>query len=96
MIFCFFQVYVKDEIILIDNRKKIACRYLKGWFAIDLFAVLDFDIFLKSSKDSGNSTNANNLARMARIGRMYKLIKLTRLLRILKVAKKKGNLVKFV
>jgi len=64
----------------VDNRKEICCNYLKGWFSIDILAIMPFDIVFASSKGNG-------IIRVARIGKLYKLVKITRLIRLLKVIK---------
>ena len=95
IIFSFCSVYVCDEFIVHDDRKDIACNYLRGWFTIDFFAIFEFDLIIKSSSEDGGA-NVNSMIRIMRVGRMYKLVKLTRLLRVLKVVKKKGSLVKYL
>jgi len=87
-------VYVDDNFIIIDSRKEIAVSYLKGWFTIDLVAILDFDLLFSGATKGEGGASVNSMVRIVRVGRMYKLVKLTRLLRVLKVAKKKNNLVK--
>ena len=59
---------------------------MKGWFLIDLFAIIPFDIIL------GSTAGFNQMVKISRLGRMYKLIKLTRLTRILKFLKNKTKL----
>ena len=54
--------------------------YLKGWFGIDLIAIIPFDRFLATS-------DVNSMARIARIGRLYKLAKLFKLIRVFKLMK---------
>jgi len=39
--------YVDEDYKVIDDRKEIAVSYLKGWFIIDIFAIIDFDLILK-------------------------------------------------
>ena len=80
IIVIFNSAYYEDDIDLIEDRKTIACRYLSGWFTIDLLSIIPFDkLFSKS--------DFNKLARVARVGRLYKLVKLAKLVRILKVMK---------
>ena len=74
-----------------DERAIIAKNYLKGWFTIDLLAIIPFDVIL-----SNLQSNANGILRIARVGRLYKLVKLTRLLRILKIMKEKSKLMKYL
>ena len=38
-----------DNFFLVTNRKIIAEQYLKGWFFIDLVAIIPFDIFFGGS-----------------------------------------------
>ena len=39
-----FNAAFEDETFAVrDDRKEIACRYIKGWFWIDMLAVLPFD-----------------------------------------------------
>ena len=65
---------------IIDDRKTITKIYVKGWFMIDIVAILPFDKFLSAG-------NVNGLVRVARIGKLYKLVKITRLVRLFKVIK---------
>jgi hypothetical protein len=80
IIVIFNTAYYNDDNEIIDCRKQIACSYLKGWFIIDLLAIIPFDQVI-------NANDYNQLARVARVGRLYKLVKLTRLFRMLKVVK---------
>jgi hypothetical protein len=38
--------YYDMDMNLIDNRKDIAINYFKGWFAVDLLAIIPFDVIL--------------------------------------------------
>ena len=77
----FQSAYYDEDVELIDDRKTIAKTYIKGWFMVDLLAIIPFDRIINSSNEY------NQLARVARVGRLYKLVKLTRLFRMLKVVK---------
>lgn len=66
-------------------------NYLKGWFTIDVLAIVPFDVILSSMQ-----SNVNGIVRIARVGRLYKLVKLTRLLRIMKIMKEKSKLMKYL
>ena len=68
----------------IDDRAKICTIYIKGWFFIDLIAILPLELIIAS--------DVNSLVRVARIGKLYKLIKITRLVRLIKVIKSQGKL----
>ena len=89
MCFMFLSVYYDEEMKLIDDRKRIAENYLKGWFTIDLLAIIPFDVIL-------NSTDLSSMVRVVRVGRLYKLVKLTRLIRVLKIMKEKSKLLKYL
>jgi hypothetical protein len=77
----FNTAFFDDDYKIVDNRKTIACNYLKGWFLIDIGAVMPFELIF------GSIGTYNGLVKMAKIGRLYKLIKLTRMLRVLKFLK---------
>ena len=64
-------VFDNDE-NLAENRKEIACHYLKGWFTIDIFSILPFELMVYNSP-------FNKLTRFFKIGKLYKLVKLTKL-----------------
>lgn len=57
--------------------------YIKQWFAIDLVAIMPFDLLIQGFSNK----KANSLVRIARVGKLYKLVKLMRLVRILKILK---------
>jgi hypothetical protein len=84
----FNSAYYDESFALINSRRKISIDYLKGWFTIDLFAIIPFDILF------GNGLN--QIVRITRIGKMYKLIKLTRLVRILKIFKESNKFFKYM
>ena len=85
----FNSAYYDEETELIDDRKEIAKYYLKGWFTVDVLAIIPFDYILSEA-------DFNQLARVARVGRLYKLVKLTKLFRILKIMKEKNKLLKYI
>ena len=65
--FSFVSAYYNKMEILIDNRKKIACGYIKGWFFIDLLAIFPLQLLTNNT--------INQLGKMARLPRVYKLMK---------------------
>lgn len=88
MIIIFNTAYCQEDFKLIEDRKEIAKEYLKQWFAIDLVAILPFDLIMKLFTNEGRSGgNLNSMVRIARLGKLYKLVKLMRLIRILKILK---------
>ena len=80
----FNSAYVDENYNTIQERKSIADNYIRGWFAIDIFAIIPFDYLFGGS-------DLNEMMRITRIGKMYKLVKLTRLLRIAKMVKEKSK-----
>lgn len=42
----FASAYQDNFFNLVDNRKQIVMNYLKGWFIIDIIAILPFDLIL--------------------------------------------------
>lgn len=91
IVIIFNTVYYDEDVNLIDDRPTISMNYLKGWFFIDLLAIVPFDLILNAT-----SGDYSGLVRIARVGRLYKLVKLTRLLRILKIVKEKSKLLKYI
>jgi len=86
-IFLNFFTSIDDEqkVYSITDRKTIARKYLRGWFWVDVLAILPIDIVLKSTQ-----TEATALARFAKIGKLYKLIRMIRLAKVLKLLKSKN------
>lgn len=44
IIVVFFSAYYNEDFKIIEDRKRIAIEYLKGWFLLDLVAIIPFDI----------------------------------------------------
>lgn len=87
MIIIFNCAYYDMIYDIIDTRKEIALNYLKGWFLIDLLAIVPFELIFNSVQQ------LNSLARLARFARLQKLIKLTR---VLKIFKDQNRILKYV
>lgn len=90
VIVIFNTAFYTENFDMIDSRKEISQNYLKGWFVVDIIAILPFDYILAL----GNFDV--KMVRVVRVGRLYKLVKLTRLLRILKLVKDKNKLMKYL
>lgn len=43
IIFAFNTAYYDEDFKIIDNRKRIASSYLKGWFVVDFIAIVPFE-----------------------------------------------------
>ena len=86
----FSTAYHDQDFNLVDNRRKIAMNYIKGWFLFDLVAILPFRWIL------AGSSNINGVVKIARISRIYKLAKLTRLLKVLKIIKEQNRVTDYM
>lgn len=51
MIVIFNSAYEDEYMNIIDNRKDIAIEYLRGWFIIDILAIVPLDLILSSMGD---------------------------------------------
>lgn len=91
MLVVFNTVYYDGEMNLVEDRKEICVTYLKGWFMIDLLAIVPFDKLFQLS-----GGNFNGMVRVARLGKLYRLVKLTKMLRLLKIMKEKSKLMKYL
>jgi hypothetical protein len=69
---------------MVCNPKRIAVRYLKGYFFFDFVATIPFNYILSSS--NGNLV-ANKLGKLGRLPRMVRFLKAVRLLKLLRVYK---------
>jgi hypothetical protein len=85
----FNTAYYDEDYKIVEDRKIIAKTYLKGWFIIDVGAVVPFELIF------GSIGSYNGLIKIARIGRLYKLLKLTRMLRVFKFLKQQNKLFKY-
>ena len=66
----FFQCYKEtDTQDVITDHKKIAVKYIKGWFVIDAISIFPFDLILTDPSQS----SAAKLVRLARLPRLVKL-----------------------
>jgi hyperpolarization activated cyclic nucleotide-gated potassium channel 2 len=70
-----------EDLQIEDDRKQIACTYIKSWFLVDVVSIFPFDVIMHVSVDK----NYNSLIRFAKLGRLYKLVKLTRLIKMLRM-----------
>lgn len=89
-IFLNFRFAIYDsEGRIIDKKKQIAISYFKGWFLVDIIAIIPFDKMFRVS-------GYNGLTRILKLPKLYKLIKMTRLVRMLKIVKERNKLVKYM
>lgn len=73
---------------LVCNPKRIAMRYLKGYFFFDFLATIPFNYILSSS--NGNLV-LNKIGKLGRLPRMVRFLKAIRLLKLLRVYKVRIN-----
>ena len=84
MVLNFFLAYRNTEDgVWVRSHAKIAARYLRGWFLIDLLSVLPFDVFGVTM----NNASVSQL-RMLRFIRLARLVKLMRVLRVGRIFKR--------
>ena len=90
----FNSAFYDENNLLIVDRKLIATRYLKSWFAIDLLSRLYIYIYIYVYSlpvqlfDSSLKMNkAMRLLRLPRIYRMFKVVKLVKMFNLMKPSK---------
>ena len=69
-----------------ENRKRVIARnYLRGWFIIDIIAILPYSyIELAYQEEAEASGSANQLFKALRLIRLAKLLRLTKMLPLLR------------
>lgn len=82
IIFNFITAYTEKE-LLITNPRKIATRYLKGFFLVDLIATIPFGTILQASPLAIGS----KMGKLGRLPKMIRFAKAARLLKLLRVYK---------
>ena len=95
-----FCTTVPDEELFTEiiDRKRIAMKYLGGWFWIDFISIIPFDLvltaFTMQETDSGGhrGSGVNNLVRVSKMGKITKIIRLLRLVKVVKIFKNKERL----
>ena len=83
----FVSAFINDEGEMVDSHKKIAEKYLSGWFLIDFVAVFPIKEVMaalekanpKPQKSSGGLGNSSKLLRLLRLLRLYRLLRLLKL-----------------
>ena len=58
MIIIFNSAFHDDDFNIVDDRKKIAIKYIQSWFWIDLLAIIPFDLLMQS--DGGAIDSQDN------------------------------------
>lgn len=85
MILQFFLMYQEDKIggKWISDQQKIVSRYVRGWFAIDFFSLLPFDLLAAVMK-----SGVMQKLKVVRIIRLLRLLKLLRVVRASRIIKR--------
>ena len=61
---------------LVTSHLEIACRYLKGWFLVDLISAIPFDLFV-----SGSGSQGANVAKLVKLPRLLRAMRLIRMVK---------------
>ena len=69
---------------LVLNRQKIAMRYLKGWFLLDLFSTVPLDMIIQLA--AGSQSAALQSLKLLKSLRLFRLLKLFRIFRLTRLA----------
>ena len=82
----FFTAYDIPEIEKYECRlKKIALRYLKGFFILDFIATFPFDLILRANSKSSEINGLNQASKLTKLPKMIKFLRVARLLKLLRV-----------
>jgi voltage-gated potassium channel Kch len=68
----------------ITDRRKIAKRYLRGWFFLDLISTVPFDTIVTMVAGNGDQFRAMEVVRILRLFRLIKLVRVAKLDKFLK------------
>lgn len=84
IIVVFFTAYIDDKNEIVISKKKIAFKYQKFWFWLDLMSVFPVELV-------SQSVSYNILLRFTKLPKLYKIVKATKLFRTIRQGRKKGN-----
>ncbi|CAE7703822.1 unnamed protein product [Symbiodinium pilosum] len=80
IVLTFFTAYFDEREVLVTNRLRIAKRYLRGFFVIDVASVFPAELFLLAIQpDIATQARAVKLLRLVRLMKLGRLFKLKRL-----------------
>ena len=83
MVVNFYLAYSDERGMLVQSVPLIARRYLRSWFAIDLFSILPFDVLALT-------LNSPKLQKLKAI-RLIRLLRLLKLVRVLKASQERAR-----
>lgn len=75
--------YVESEHFLVTDARAVAYRYIKGFFLIDFFSTVPWDVVL--SNEGLGIFQLVKLSKLMKLLRMARALKLVRILRLIKV-----------
>jgi len=81
--------YVNKMFEVVDDQNKIARHYLKTWFAVDLLAIMPFELIARGFGAAGGVSFSS-------LGKVPKMFKLVRLFRILKIIKEREKFIQII
>lgn len=92
IVLTFFTAYNETSDTVVVSRSKIALRYLKGTFLLDVLTTIPFQLIQKISMDSENvqltgETQNAKILRIIRLQRLYRLFRLFRLIKLMRLFK---------
>ena len=73
--------------MLVTDKKRIARRYLQGWFLIDFVSTIPWGWLAVLVAGGGKDASSAGSARMAKVAKIAKLARFMRLTRMLKLLK---------
>lgn len=84
--FNFLSAYEENDGTIVTNKWKIAKKYGKSWFLLDVLGCLPINYIQISGQENSNTGDTyNRLIRLLRLPRMYRLLRVFRLMKMLRV-----------
>ena len=84
----FTSYYDENRLVIVNDKKMIAKKYMKFWFWLDLLSIIPFDlIMMQTNKDFGN------MAKFTRVGKLYKMIRMLRMVKMLRIFKDRKKII---
>lgn len=87
IVFTFILALTMENGLFNTDRAQIAQNYIRGWFFLDLFTSLPFQLIEKLDPSSDKTDGNAKLLRLARLPRLYRLLRLLRLFKLLRLIK---------
>ena len=81
----FFTSYEETDGTEVWELKRIAMRYLKGFFFLDLGATLPFDLIINETIVASEYAGINQASKLTRLPKLMKILRVMRLLKLLRM-----------